>query len=97
LGDASSSRRPTQAVEAAACLQPDVVLLDIGLPKLDGHETARRIREQQGKRDMLLVAVTGWGQDEDRRQSRESGFSADLVKPVTLDALTKLLAEADVR
>jgi signal transduction histidine kinase/ActR/RegA family two-component response regulator len=84
-----------EAVEAAARLQPEVVLLDIGLPKLDGHEAARRIREQQGKRDMLLVAVTGWGQEEDRRLSKESGFSAHLVKPVTLDALTKLLAEVD--
>jgi signal transduction histidine kinase len=86
-----------EAVEAAARLQPDVVLLDIGLPKLDGHQAARRIREQQGKRDMLLVAVTGWGQEEDRRLSKESGFSAHLVKPVTLDALTKLLAETDAR
>ena len=71
------------AVEAAARLDPDVILLDIGLPVLNGYEAARRIREQQGqKRRPLLVALTGWGQDEDRRRSEEAGFDAHLVKPV---------------
>jgi CheY-like chemotaxis protein len=72
-----------QAVEATMRLQPDVVLLDIGLPRLNGYEAARKIREQykQGGCPML-VALTGWGQDEDRRRSEEAGFDAQLVKPV---------------
>lgn len=71
------------AVEAAARLNPDVILLDIGLPRLNGYDAARRIREQQGQRRRpLMVALTGWGQDEDRRRSVEAGFDAHLVKPV---------------
>jgi len=82
------------AVERAATLDPDVILLDIGLPVLDGYEAARRIREQQGlKRRQLLVALTGWGQAEDRRRSEDAGFDAHLVKPVTEAVLRRLLAE----
>jgi two-component system, chemotaxis family, CheB/CheR fusion protein len=81
------------AVEAAATLDPDVILLDIGLPVLNGYEAARRIREQQGQKRPLLVALTGWGQDEDRRRSEEVGFDAHLVKPVDYAALGRLLAE----
>ena len=82
-----------EAVEAAATFRPDVVLLDIGLPKLNGYEAARRIREQPWGKDMVLVALTGWGQEEDRQRSREAGFDAHMVKPVDPAALTKLLAE----
>jgi two-component system, chemotaxis family, CheB/CheR fusion protein len=82
------------AVEAAAKLDPDVILLDIGLPVLNGYEAARRIREHQGlKRRPLLVALTGWGQDEDRRRSEEAGFDAHVVKPVDDVVLGRLLAE----
>jgi CheY-like chemotaxis protein len=81
-----------EAVEAAAAWGPDVVLLDIGLPKLNGYEAARRIREQSWGKDMILVAVTGWGQEEDRRRSREAGFNAHMVKPVDLAALQQVLA-----
>ena len=70
-----------------------MVLLDIGLPKLNGYEAARRIREQPWGKDMVLVAVTGWGQEEDRKRSQEAGFNAHLVKPVDPAALQKLLAE----
>jgi DNA-binding response OmpR family regulator len=84
-----------QAVEAAARLRPEVVLLDIGLPARNGYETARRIREQQGSDGVLLVAVTGWGQDEARCLSHEVGFDAHLVKPVTLDAITNLLPDVE--
>ncbi len=80
-----------EAVGAAAVFRPDVVLLDIGLPKLNGYEAARRIREQQGK-DVVLVALTGWGQEEDRRRSREAGFDHHMTKPVEFDVLQKLLA-----
>ena len=82
------------AVEEAARLDPDVILLDIGLPVLNGYEAARRIREQQGQtRRPLLVALTGWGQDEDRRRSKEAGFDAHLVKPVDEAVLDRLLSE----
>jgi CheY-like chemotaxis protein len=82
------------AVEGAAALQPEVILLDIGLPRLNGYDAARLIREQQRHRAITLVALTGWGQDQDRRRSQEAGFDAHLVKPVDFSALTKLLAES---
>ena len=67
-----------------------MVLLDIGLPKLNGYEVARRIRDERGD-GVVLIAVTGWGQEEDRRRSREAGFDHHLIKPVNLGALQKLL------
>jgi len=82
-----------EAVEAAKKFQPDVVLLDIGLPKLDGYEAARRIRAQQRDKRLPLVALTGWGMGEDLRRSDEAGFDAHMVKPVEPDALMRLLAE----
>jgi CheY-like chemotaxis protein len=81
-----------EAVEAAAAFNPDVVLLDIGLPKLNGYDACRRIREQPWGKRMVLVAVTGWGQEEDRRRSQEAGFNAHMVKPVDPVALERLLA-----
>jgi CheY-like chemotaxis protein len=83
-----------EAVEVAARVQPHVVLLDIGLPRLNGYEAARQIRAQQSHRDLTLVALTGWGQEEDRRHSEEAGFDAHMIKPVDVAALSKLLAEA---
>jgi signal transduction histidine kinase len=83
-----------EAVEAAVTFQPDVILLDIGMPRLNGYEAARRIREQPRQKRLTLVALTGWGQEEDRRLSEEAGFDSHLVKPVDLAALTKLLAES---
>ena len=81
-----------EAVEAATKLQPDVILLDIGLPRLNGYEAARHIREQPEQPGRpLLLALTGWGQDEDRRRTEEAGFDAHLVKPVDEAALGKLL------
>jgi two-component system CheB/CheR fusion protein len=82
-----------EAVEAAAAFRPDIILLDIGLPKLNGYEAARQIRKQQGGKSLALVALTGWGQAEDRRRSEEAGFDAHLVKPVDLGVLKNLLAE----
>jgi CheY-like chemotaxis protein len=81
-----------EAVEAAERFRPEVVLLDIGLPKLNGYDVCRRIRAQPWGQDVLLVAVTGLGQDEDERRSREAGFDRHLVKPVDYDALAQLLA-----
>jgi CheY-like chemotaxis protein/two-component sensor histidine kinase len=86
-----------EAVEAAAKIQPEVILLDIGLPKLDGYKVARRIRAQQPDTGVVLVAVTGWGQEEDRRRSEESGFDAHMVKPVDLAALSNLLVKLGAR
>jgi PAS domain S-box-containing protein len=82
-----------EAVETAARVRPDLVLLDIGLPKINGYEAARRIREQPWGKSLVLVALTGWGQDEDRQKAREAGFDGHMVKPVDTAALTKLLAE----
>jgi PAS domain S-box-containing protein len=86
-----------EAIELAARVSPDVVLMDIGMPKLNGYDAARRIREQPWGKELLLVAVTGWGQDEDRRQSQEAGFDEHMVKPVDFTALTRVLAKAQVR
>src|SRR5688572_30052322 len=80
-----------EAVEATTTLQPDLILLDIGLPRMSGYEAARKIREQQEQPGPLLVALTGWGQDEDRRRTEEAGFDAHLVKPVDEAALGTLL------
>jgi CheY-like chemotaxis protein len=79
------------AVEAAERFRPHVVLLDIGMPKLNGFEACARIRKQPWGREMVLIALTGWGQSEDRRRTHEAGFDAHLVKPVDLDVLSKQL------
>ena len=81
-----------EAVEAASDFRPDVVLLDIGLPILDGYEACRRIRQQPGGAEMVMVAVTGWGQGEDRARSSEAGFDHHLVKPVDQATLAEILA-----
>ena len=85
------ARDGVEALEAAARIRPDLVLLDIGLPRLNGYDTCRRIREQPWGRQLTLVAVTGWGQDTDRRLSKEAGFDDHMVKPVDDTALGKLL------
>jgi PAS domain S-box-containing protein len=80
------------ALQAAVALRPEAVLLDIGLPKgMDGYEVARRLRRQEGLEGILLVAVTGYGQDEDRRRTQEAGFDAHLVKPVELEEIRQQL------
>ena len=81
------------AFETAARHMPEVALLDIGMPLLDGYEVARRIRAQQWGKTVTLVALTGWGQESDRRRSQEAGFDTHLVKPLDLDKLTALLAQ----
>jgi CheY-like chemotaxis protein len=81
------------AVSTAESFLPDVVLLDIGLPLLNGYEVAQRIREQPWGASMFLIAVTGWGQEEDRQRSSEVGLNVHMVKPVEPAALEKLLAE----
>ena len=78
------------AIAAVDAHRPDVVLLDIGLPKVNGYDVARRIRESDPHRRIVLVAVTGWGQDEDRRRSQQAGFDHHLVKPVDLAWLERI-------
>jgi len=80
------------ALQSAERHLPEIVLLDIGMPMLDGYEVAKRIRSQPWGQRITLVALTGWGQDSDRRRSREAGFDSHLVKPLDLETLTDLLA-----
>jgi PAS domain S-box-containing protein len=82
------------AVAAAEEFLPDLILLDIGLPHLNGYDACRRIREQPWSEGMVIVALTGWGQDEDRRRSQEAGFDQHLVKPVDIVELNRLLTES---
>ncbi len=82
-----------EGVAAAAAYQPDLVLLDLGMPKLNGYDACRRIRDQAWGKDAAIVALTGWGQDEDRRRSQQAGFDRHLVKPVEPAALEALLGE----
>jgi two-component system CheB/CheR fusion protein len=80
------------ALAAAAAFKPDAVVLDIGLPRLNGYDTARALRELPGLADVLIVALTGYGQDEDFEKTRAAGFDAHLVKPVEIDALLRTIA-----
>ena len=92
--EAHTANEGLEAIEVAEAFRPDVVLLDIGMPNLDGLEVCRRIRAQPWGRDMLMIALTGWGQEEDRRKSKDVGFDHHLVKPVDFPSLVKLLAES---
>jgi PAS domain S-box-containing protein len=80
-----------QALEAAAKYRPEVVLLDIGLPVVNGYDVCQKIRHEAWGRPMMIVALTGWGQEEDRDKSHQAGFNDHLVKPVDYDALVALL------
>ena len=88
-----SARNGAAALETAARHMPEVALLDIGMPLVDGYEVARRIRSQEWGKAITLVALTGWGQESDRRRSQEAGFDAHLVKPLDLDKLAAVLAQ----
>lgn len=80
------------AVQLALEHQPDVVLLDIGLPGLNGYEVAKRIRQQPGGKNVVLIALTGYGQDTDRQLTAQAGFNHHLVKPARLDQVKEILA-----
>jgi CheY-like chemotaxis protein len=86
-----------QAVAAAARFRPEQVLLDLRMPNLNGYDAAQRIREQPGGRDVILVAHTGWGQEQDRQRVREAGFDHHLTKPVDPAVLEELLAHLSHR
>jgi CheY-like chemotaxis protein len=81
----------TQALQIAASFLPDAALIDIGMPWVNGYEVARRIRREPWGRDMLLAAVTGWGQNGDRERALEAGFDAHFAKPVEPGAVFALL------
>ena len=80
-----------EGVEAAERFRPDAVLLDIGMPRLNGEEVCRQIRSTSWGRDVVLIAVTGWDQDENRHRIVQAGFDAHLVKPVDPNAVITLL------
>jgi signal transduction histidine kinase len=80
-----------EALAVGSTFHPDVVLLDIGLPRLNGYDTARRLRQEPWGKGVALIALTGWGNPEDRRRSSEAGFDGHLVKPVEFEQLTELL------
>lgn len=80
-----------EAIEMASREVPEVVLLDIGMPGMNGYDVARALRERPETREVVLVAMTGWGQEEDMKRTKEAGFNHHLVKPVEPSVLTKLL------
>ena len=84
-------------LQSAEQSRPDVVFMDIGMPKLNGYDCARRIREAPWGKGMTLVAISGWGQDSDRAKSKSAGFDAHLVKPVEAVALQSVIATAENR
>jgi CheY-like chemotaxis protein len=81
-----------EAVNAAAAFRPDVIFLDIAMPKLNGYEAAQRIREQPWSKRMTLVALTGWGEDQHKARSQAAGFDFHLTKPMSIARLESLLA-----
>jgi CheY-like chemotaxis protein len=85
------------AVSAAAIFRPDVILMDIGMPKLNGNEACRRIRELPWDRQPVIIAQTGWGQEGDRERTQSAGFDHHLVKPIEVAALMQLLADLNVQ
>ena len=80
-----------EGVEAAESVKPDIILMDIGMPRLNGYDAARRIRQQPWGAQMILIALTGWGQDSDKRLAQEAGFDHHLTKPVDWSVLQSLL------
>jgi CheY-like chemotaxis protein len=82
-----------QAVRSAEEFQPDVILLDLGMPTLDGYEACRRIRAQTWATSVVIVAVTGWGQEDARKRTSEVGFNLHLVKPLEPAVIDRLLKE----
>ena len=86
------ARDGAEALEVAEQLRPEILLLDLAMPKLDGFGVARRIREKPWGKDAVLIAVTGWGQQDVRDRCHEAGFDAHFLKPVDYRALSKLLA-----
>jgi PAS domain S-box-containing protein len=94
--EVSAAYDGVSAIEVARLHHPDVVLLDIGLPGMDGYEVARRLRCEENSQEAMIIAITGYGQEEDSRKSRDAGFNHHLVKPVDYEILKSLLVGAEV-
>ena len=95
--DTTTAYDGLEAIQVAATLRPDVIFLDIGMPKLNGYQVAQRIRAAPWGRSMTLIAVTGWGQSEDKRRAHEAGFDHHFTKPLDLDAFGAFLGDALAR
>jgi CheY-like chemotaxis protein len=95
--DVTMAQDGATALEMAERARPEVVLLDIGLPGIDGYEVARRIRAKPGGENVVLVAMTGYGQAEDKQRAQEAGFALHLVKPIEPETLQRALARVDPR
>jgi CheY-like chemotaxis protein len=85
------------ALEAAERFRPDVMLLDLGMPGMNGYEVCREIRKQPWGGDILLIAQTGWGQDQDRQRTKDAGFDGHLTKPIDHDRLEEILTNLSVK
>lgn len=95
--DVRTAHDGLEAIEQAADYRPHVILLDLGMPKLNGYDVCRRIREQDWGSDIMIIALTGWGQAEDRQRTKEAGFDHHLVKPVDVAKLNELLESSKLR
>lgn len=93
--DVKTAYSGTAGVSLVTDFAPSVVFLDLGMPDINGFETARRIRAEPAGQQTLLIALTGWGQDADKRRTREAGFDRHLVKPADISALEEILTSAD--
>jgi CheY-like chemotaxis protein len=94
-GSARTAHDALTGVKTIKEFQPDVVFLDIGMPGIDGYEACRRIRREVSGRSIVIVAVTGWGQAQDKQRAHEAGFDAHLTKPVDPATFEALLVETD--
>ena len=93
--DVRTTHDGRSAIELATEFRPQVVVLDLGLPQVDGYEVSRRLRTLPDTRDALIIAVSGYGQDEDRRRSTQAGFDHHFIKPVDFQTLMGVLHEAE--
>jgi CheY-like chemotaxis protein len=95
--DVQIAKDGLEAFEAAARFRPDVIVLDLAMPTLNGYEAARRIREQPWGKNVILIALTGWGQQRDRHRTKEAGFDAHLTKPVKYEAIVEMLGNTSAK
>jgi two-component system, chemotaxis family, CheB/CheR fusion protein len=84
-----------EAIEQTSLFEPDMALVDIGMPGLDGYETVRQLRERRGNVHLIVVAVTAWSRDEDKRRAYDSGFDLHVAKPMSVETLKELLRLLD--
>ena len=91
-----SAHDGSNAVEAAERFRPEVILLDLGMPGMNGYEVCREIRKQPWGGEVLLIAQTGWGQDQDRQRTKDAGFDGHLTKPIDHHRLAKILTDLSV-